>query len=213
MANLIEADLLILLTDQDGLYTADPRTNTNAQLIAEIGPDPFSKELWQAAGGSEGGLGTGGMLTKLQAADLARHGGTEVIIAHGSVEEILPRLVGGDPLGTRLLPVINKLEGRKRRILSGSHAKSALVIDAGAIQALQKGGSLLPAGVLEVLGGFERGDVVKIVFEKQAIAVGLAGYNAADLQQLCGKRSSEIETLLGYYYGDEAIHRDHMVLL
>ena len=214
VANLIEADLLILLTDQDGLYTCDPRSNKNAKLIAEVGPEPFSKELWQSAGGSESGLGIGGMMTKLQAADLARHGGTEVIIARGSVENILMRLTNGETSGTKLLPVVNKLEGRKRRILSGSHTKNEIVIDAGAVQALSRGGSLLPAGVTHINGNFERGDAVKLVTsDKKSVAVGLTNYGTADLQKLCGKQSAEIETILGFTFGDEAIHRDHMVLL
>lgn len=214
VANLIEADLLILLTDQDGLYTSDPRSDKNAKLITEISPEPFSKELWQSAGGSESGLGIGGMTTKLQAADLARHGGTEVIIARGSVENILQRLTSGETLGTKLLPVVNKLEGRKRRILSGSHTKNEIIVDAGAVQALIRGGSLLPAGITELNGNFERGDAVKVVtIDKKSVAVGLTNYCTSDLQRLCGKQSAEIELILGFTFGDEAIHRDHMVLL
>lgn len=214
VANLIEADLLILLTDQDGLYTADPRTNKDARLITEVGPEPFSKALWQAAGSSETGLGTGGMITKLQAADLARHGGTEVIIARGSIENILVRLMHGERSGTQLSAVVNRLESRKRRILSGSHTKSEIVIDAGAEQALLRGGSLLPAGITQTGGVFERGDAVKVMSkDRRPIAVGLTNYSAADLQRLCGLKSAEIETTLGYTFGDEAIHRDHMVLL
>ncbi|PKN96379.1 MAG: glutamate 5-kinase [Chloroflexi bacterium HGW-Chloroflexi-5] len=214
VANLIEADLLILLTDQDGLYTSDPRSNKNAKLITEVGPEPFSKELWQSAGGSDSGLGIGGMTTKLQAADLARHGGTEVIIARGSVENILMRLTSGEISGTKLLPVVNKLEGRKRRILSGSHTKCEVVIDTGAVQALSRGGSLLPAGVTQLKGSFERGDAVKVVTaDKKSVAVGLTNYSTADLQKICGKQSTEIESELGFTFGDEVIHRDHMVLL
>lgn len=214
VANLIEADLLILLTDQDGLYTSDPRSNKNAKLITEVGPEPFTKELWQAAGGSESGLGTGGMMTKLQAADLARHGGTGVIIARGSIDNILLRLTNGETSGTRLQPVVNKLEGRKRRILSGSHTKCEIVVDLGAVQALSRGGSLLPAGVTQITGIFERGDAVKVVTaDKKPVAVGLTNYGTADLQKLCGKQSTEIESVLGFTFGDEVIHRDHMVLL
>lgn len=214
VANLIEADLLILLTDQEGLYTSDPRTDKDARLIAEVGPEPFTDALWQAAGGTDNGLGTGGMVTKLQAADLARHGGTAVIIARGSTENILLRLARGESSGTKLVPVVNKLEGRKRRILSGSHTKSEITIDEGAAQALLRGGSLLPAGITQTSGSFERGDPVKVIsVEKKQIAIGLTNYGAADLQQLCGKHSTEIEAVLGYTFGEEAIHRDHMVLL
>jgi glutamate 5-kinase len=214
VANMIEADLLVLLTDQEGLYTADPRLDKSAQLIREIGPEPFAAQLWQAVGGSTTGLGTGGMVTKLQAADLARHGGTAVVIAQGSVENVLLRLVHGEALGTHLTPVVNKLEGRKRRILSGSRTKAEIVIDAGAIEALIRGGSLLPAGMLRVNGNFERGDAVRVVSEdKKAVAIGLTNYASADLQKICGHRSNEIEAELGYTFGDEVMHRNHMALL
>ncbi|NTV36867.1 MAG: glutamate 5-kinase, partial [Anaerolineaceae bacterium] len=214
VANLIEADLLVLLTDQEGLYTADPRTNKSAQLIAEVGPEPFSSELWQAAGGSVSGVGTGGMVTKLQAADLSRHGGTVVIIARGSTENVILRLAHGESIGTRLTPAVNKLESRKRRILSGSHTKADIIIDEGAVQALSRGGSLLPAGILRVNGIFERGDAIRVTSnDKKVIAIGLTNYGATDLQRLCGHQSAEIEKLLGYTFGEEVIHRDHMVLL
>ncbi len=217
VANLIEADLLVLLTDQDGLYTADPRSDPAARLVRQVGPEPFPPELWQAAGGSHSGLGTGGMLTKLQAADLARHAGVTVIIARGGQPDVLARLAAGEALGTHLLPVINKLEARKRYILSGSRPGSAageIEVDAGAARALARGGSLLPAGMVRVAGEFGRGDTVRVVTAGgQALAVGLAGYASADLARLCGRRSTEIETVLGYTFGDEVIHRNDMVLL
>jgi glutamate 5-kinase len=214
VANLIEADLLVLLTDQEGLYTADPRVDGQAQLIHRVGPEPFAQSLWQAAGGTSSGLGTGGMMTKLQAADLARHGGTTVVIARGSEPNVLLRLAAGESIGTLLLPVVNKLEGRKRYILSGSRSEIEIAVDAGAVQALSRGGSLLPAGVRSASGIFERGDTVRITApDGQAVAVGLSSYSSADLAQLCGRRSSEIETILGYTFGDEIIHRNNMILL
>jgi glutamate 5-kinase len=214
VANLIEADLLILLTDQEGLFTADPRRSPEARLISQVGPEPFSADLWQAAGGSLSGLGTGGMVTKLQAADLARHGGTTVIIANGSEPDVLLRLAGGEAIGTRLLPVINKLEGRKRYILSGSRTAGEVVVDSGAARALVRGGSLLPAGIVRVSGDFERGDTVRVVHPQgEDLAVGLSSYASVDLGKVCGKQSAEIETILGYTFGDEAIHRNNMVLL
>lgn len=214
VANMIEADLLVLLTDQDGLFSTDPRADAAAQLIREVGPGPISAELWQAVGGSNSGLGTGGMVTKLQAADLARHGGAAVVIARGSLENVLLRLAHGESLGTRLLPVINKLEGRKKRILAGSRSKAELVIDDGAVKALARGGSLLPAGVVRVNGKFERGDAIRVVSNGQkAVAIGLSNYSSADLQKILGHRSGEIEAVLGYTFGDEVIHRDHMALL
>lgn len=214
VANLVEADLLMLLTDQDGLYTADPRIDPDAELINEIGPEPFAPELWQAAGGSITGLGTGGMSTKLQAADLARHGGTRVIIARGDLPDILLRLARGDTLGTRLLPVINKIEGRKRHILSGSRAGVGVMVDSGAARALAHGGSLLPAGVTSIKGEFERGDSIRVIApDARPIAVGMVNYPAPDVLQLCGKQTSEIESTLGYTLGDEIIHHDNLVLL
>lgn len=216
VANLIEADLLVLLTDQDGLYTADPRSDPAAQLIRQVGPEPFSPDLWHAAGGSQTGLGTGGMLTKLQAADLARHAGVTVVIAHGGQPDVLVRLATGEALGTRLLPVENKLEARKRYILSGGGPASAgeVEVDAGAARALARGGSLLPAGLVRVTGQFGRGDTVRVVAAGgRALAVGLAGYASTDLARLCGQRSAEIEAILGYTFGDEVIHRNDMVLL
>ena len=214
VANLVEADRLILLTDQDGLYTGDPRSNPGARLIEEIGPSAISPEIWESVGGSTGSLGTGGMVTKLQAADLARHGGTDVVIANGACEDVILRLAHGEKLGTHLPPTANRLESRKRRILSGSRTKAEIIIDAGAVQALARGGSLLPAGMVRLNGLFERGDAVRVVsMENTAIAIGLTNYGAADLLKLCGQQSAEIEALLGYTFGEEVIHRDHMVLL
>lgn len=214
VANLVEADLLLLLTDQDGLYTADPHQDPGAQLIREVGPEPFAESLWLAAGGSASGLGTGGMLTKLQAADLARHSGTTVIIARGAEPDVLLRLANGEALGTRLLPVVNTLEARKRYILAGSRGYADIRIDAGAARALKRGSSLLPAGVLAVSGDFERGDTVRIAAQDgKPLAVGLAGYAAEDVQRLRGCQSNQIETLLGFTFGDEIIHRNNMILL
>jgi glutamate 5-kinase len=203
----------MLLTDQDGLYNADPRVDPRAELIREVGVEPFSDALWLAAGGTSNGLGTGGMATKLQAADMARHAGTTVVIARGSEPDALLRLARGEELGTRLLPVVNKLEGRKRYILSGSRASGEVVIDAGAARALAHGGSLLPAGLVRVSGDFERGDTVRVVGpDGRVIAAGLSSYPAEDLTQICGKQSSAIEGVLGYTFGDEAVHRNNMIL-
>ena len=214
VANLIEADLLVLLTDQDGLYTADPRSDPTAELIREVAPEPFSETLWAAAGGSTTGLGTGGMVTKLQAADLARHGGTTVVIAQGAWPDVLMRLAAGESLGTRVLPVVNKLEARKRYILSGSRGAAELRVDAGAARALARGGSLLPAGLTQVSGTFERGDTLRVSGpDGRALAVGLSSYPSEDLEKLCGKHSNEIEGILGYTFGDEAVHRNNMVLV
>jgi len=214
VANLIEADLLIMLTDQPGLFTADPRNDASAELIRTVTDTSIPQSLWEAAGGSDGKLGVGGMQTKLQAADLARRSGSRVIIASGSEPNIILRLVAGEKIGTHFLPVSSALEGRKRYILSGNNAKGCLTVDSGAVQAMQSGGSLLPVGVTQVSGDFELGDVVCINSpEGREIARGLTNYNATDIQRIHGRQSSEIESILGFAYGDEVIHRNNMVLL
>jgi glutamate 5-kinase len=214
VANLIEADLLIMLTDQPGLFTADPRNNASAELIRTVIDANIPQSLWKAAGGSDGKRGVGGMQTKLQAADLARRSGTATIIASGTEPNIILRLVEGEALGTHFLPVSTALEGRKRYILSGNNAKGCLMVDSGAQQALLAGGSLLPVGVTQVSGEFERGDVVCVYnSESQEIARGLVNYNSSDIQQIRGQQSTKIESILGVAYGDEVIHRNNMVLL
>jgi glutamate 5-kinase len=214
VANVVEADLLILLTDQPGLFTADPRGDPTAQLVAEVTEPEIPSTLWEAAGGSGTRLGTGGMVTKLQAADLARRSGTTVVIAHGAEPDVLLRLVDGERLGTRFAPVVSALESRKRYILSGRLAPGQIIVNDGAAQALRRGGSLLPVGVILVSGEFDRGDTVRVLDEGgRELARGLVAYSNLDLDRLRGRRSDEIESLLGYDYGDEVIHRNDLVLL
>ena len=214
VANLIEADLLIMLTDQPGLFTADPCDDSTAQLIQSVGEEDIPPSLWDAAGGRAGELGVGGMHTKLQAADLARRSGSEAVIACGSEENIILRLVSGEQLGTRFLSVASPLDGRKRYILAGNSQNGSLVADFGAAQALQDGGSLLPVGVLRVSGEFDRGDTVRVLDPGgREIARGLANYDSASTNRIQGRQSAEIETILGFAYGDEVIHRNNMVLL
>jgi glutamate 5-kinase len=214
VANLIEADLLIMLTDQPGLFTADPAKYSAAQLVHTVTDETIPAALWAAAGGSAGNLGVGGMQTKLQAADLARRSGSTAIIANGSDPNVILRLVAGESIGTRFLPVSTALEGRKRYILTGRDANGCMTIDIGAAQALQAGGSLLPVGVISVSGTFERGDTVCITNQEGAeIARGLTNYTAADVRRIFGQQSSKIEEILGFAYGDEVVHRNNMVLL
>jgi glutamate 5-kinase len=214
VGNLIEADLLVLLTDQPGLFTADPRRDPSARLIVDVNGPDIPPALWQAAGGTNGSLGTGGMITKLQAADLARRSGATVVIARGSDPDVLLRLVKGEATGTRFYPLFTAVESRKRYILAGGRVVGRINVDEGAASALHKGGSLLPVGVVGVQGTFERGDTVRVVDPGgREIAHGLVNYAAADLTRICGHRSEEIEMILGFDYGDEVIHRDDMVLL
>ncbi len=215
VANLIEADLLVMLTDTPGLFTADPRTDPSARLIDDITSASIPKSVWDAVGGSAGSLGTGGMLTKLQAADLARRSGTTVVIAAGAEENVLTRLVAGEKLGTRFSPLTTPLEGRKRYILAGgNHLPGVLVVDAGAARALRSGSSLLPVGVSRVSGDFACGDTVKVVdYSGLEIARGLANYGSTDLARIAGKQSGQIEAILGSDDADEVIHRNNLVLI
>jgi len=214
VANLVDADWLVLLTDQDGLFTSDPRTTENPELVREISEVDIPEYVWKAAGGNGTRLGTGGMFTKLQAADLARRGGTTCLIANGSEPNILIRLVNGERLGTRFLSVAGAVESRKRYILSARRTAGHVDIDEGAAKALRKGGSLLPVGVLSVSGTFERGDIVRVLDPlHKEIARGIANYSSGDLAQLARRRSEEIESILGYNFGDEIIHRNNLVVL
>ncbi|MBZ6066735.1 glutamate 5-kinase [Aeromonas schubertii] len=212
-AILADADLLILLTDQKGLFTADPRTNPDAQLIEEV--QTIDDTLRKLAGGSVSGLGTGGMATKLQAADVARRAGIDVVIATGQVPEVVGRLAKGERIGTRFPAIATPLEGRKSWILAGPPPHGEVHVDAGAVLAVrEKGSSLLPKGIVRVLGDFVRGDVVRILSpEGGELARGICRYDHEELGRLCGVHSDQIEAVLGYGYGAVAIHRDDMVLL
>ena len=213
VANLVEADQLILLTDQVGLFTSDPRVNGEAKLIREIGPEGISEEMWKAAGGSKTGLGMGGMVTKLRAAELARQSGVVTNIAKGDAENGLIRIANYENIGTTIYPINNKLETRKKYLLAGQFSDSAVTIDDGAVRALKKGGSLLPAGIISVLGTFDRGDSIKVVdIHQKTVAVGLANYSHEEASKIIGLKSSEIESALGYSYGDELIHHNNLVL-
>ena len=215
VANLIEADLLVMLTDQPGLFTSDPRTDPSAELIQDILSPTIPPSVWEAVGGTAGKLGTGGMRTKLEAADLARRSGTTVVIAAGDEENVLTRLARGEKLGTRFSALATTLEGRKRYILAGGNQLSGvLVVDAGAARALRKGSSLLPVGVKRLTREFACGDTVKVVDSSGSeIARGLVNYSSEDLARIAGRQSKEIEAILGGDYDDEVIHRNNLVLM
>lgn len=210
---LCGADKLLLLTDQPGLFTADPRNNPNAELIREV--TTIDETLRKIAGGSGSSLGTGGMATKLQAADIARRAGIEVIIAAGSADNVIYHSLGEQPLGTRFLPLPEALENRKRWILAGPIASGDIIIDEGAIKAVvERGSSLLAKGVVNVTGHFARGEVARVRNRQgQLIAKGLSSYSSLDLLKIAGKHSKDISSTLGYDYGSEVIHRDDLVVI
>jgi glutamate 5-kinase len=212
VANLVDADLLIMLTDQPGLFTADPRTDARAKLIPEV--TVIDERIRRLSGGSGSGIGTGGMATKIQAAELATRSGTQVFIADGSEPDVLPRLVNGEPLGTCFLSEVSHVESRKRWILAES-PQGAIHLDRGAVEALtEHGTSLLPVGVTAVEGCFQRGQTVRLLAPNGAeVARGIVHYDADSLMAIMGHHSSEIPTILGYQYGPTVVHRDDLVLV
>jgi glutamate 5-kinase len=212
VANLLEADLLVMLTDMPGLYTADPRSNPRAELIPLV--ERIDEDTYALAGGAGTTVGTGGMTTKIQAAHLATRSGVTTVIANGQEANVLSRLVQGEALGTRFLPVTTHIEGRKRWMLA-EKPHGTVQVDAGAARKLLKGGaSLLPVGMTGVQGEFERGELVAIHGpEGTRIAQGMSSYSSSDLHKVCGVQSARIIELLGYSYGDAVIHRNNLVVL
>jgi glutamate 5-kinase len=213
VANLVDADLLVLLTDIGGLYTADPHYSPEAQLIRRV--DKIDAEIERLAHDTADRQGTGGMITKIEAARLASSSGTDVIIANGREPDILLRIDQGEDSVTLFPAQVNKMESRKRWMLTGLASKGKITVDEGAIIALKKQNrSLLPAGVVEVRGKFRRGDIVDI-FDRQGkhIACGISNYDATDILIIKGAHSDKIPALLGHDYGDEVVHRNNMVIV
>lgn len=213
VANLLDADLLALLTDTSGLYTADPRRHADAQLIPRV--ERITPEIERLAGDAETPHGVGGMITKLQAAKLATAGGADVVIADGREPNALERLAQGEALGTLFPATSDRMESRKRWMLSGLSARGKIIVDAGAAKALRSHGrSLLPAGVRDVVGPFERGDAVSIYDEDgHRVAIGITSYSHEDAAAIRGVRSDRIPQVLGHEYGAELVHRNNLVVL
>jgi glutamate 5-kinase len=213
IANLIDADLLIILTDQQGLFTADPRYHADAQLIQEV--LDITDSIKALASGSGTDMGVGGMVTKLQAAELATRSGVTCIITSGHEPDVLWRIVeGGEALGTRFPTKITHVESRKRWLLT-EPAHGSLIVDEGAKRAIcQNQKSLLPAGVCGLAGNFARGEIVIVKDQQQkALARGIINYKSSDIEAIQGRHSTDIEAVLGYNYGDTLIHRDNLVFL
>ena len=212
VANLVEADALVILTDQKGLYTADPRRDPAAQFVHEANAgDPALEAM---AGGAGSSIGKGGMITKILAAKRAAGSGASTVIAWGREPDVLVRLVGGQALGTLLVAQTQKKQARKQWMADHLQLRGAVTVDAGAAAKLrEEGKSLLPIGMTAVEGDFSRGDVIAVRDEAGAeIARGLANYAAAEARLLCRKPSSEFEKLLGYTAETEMVHRDNLVL-
>ena len=212
VANLLDADVLVILTDQQGLYNANPRTDPSATLISEATAD--DPVLPAMAGGAGSAIGRGGMLTKVLAAQRAARSGAHTVIAYGREPDVLLRLRAGESIGTLLMARQAKRAARKLWMADHLQLAGSVRVDAGAVQALvAQGRSLLPVGVREVAGDFHRGDVIAVVdAEGRELARGLSNYASAEARLLAGRPSAEIETLLGYVAEPELIHRDNLVL-
>jgi len=213
VANLVDADLLMILTDTGGLYTADPSRDANARLIPQVTRiDATTKRL---AAMTKSPLGTGGMVTKIEAAEVATSSGVHVVIADGREPDVVLRLASGESVGTHFLPTSDKLESRKRWMLSGLCTKGKLIVDSGAAVALRRQNrSLLSAGIDRAEGRFNRGDIVAIYdTEGNNLGCGISNYSSSDIGIIQGAQSSKIESLLSFDYGPEVVHRNNLALL
>ncbi|MGC9457480.1 MAG: glutamate 5-kinase [Halothiobacillaceae bacterium] len=213
IANLVEADLLVILTDQEGLYSADPRRDPSARLLGEVrAGDPALEAMASPEGGA---LGRGGMYTKVKAAERAGRSGTATLVASGGQPEILTRLAAGEPLGTLFLPERSRLAARKQWLAGQLKVAGTLAVDEGAVRALvERGRSLLPVGVRGVQGDFTRGELVAVVGPSgREIARGLVNYSALETERIRGLPSDRIAERLGFVEEAELIHRDNLVLV
>jgi glutamate 5-kinase len=213
VTNLVDADLLVMLTDTGGLHTADPRRDSDAKLIETV--ERITPEIERLADDASTPHGIGGMITKLEAAKLATAGGADVVIAGGHEKRVLERLVDGEAIGTAFPATADRMESRKRWMLAGLARRGKIVVDEGAAKAvLSRGKSLLPAGVREVAGPFDRGDSVTICSDDgRDLAIGVTNYGHEDAAAICGLHSDKIEETLGHEYGAELVHRNDLVLL
>ena len=212
VTNLTESHLLVNLTNIDGLFDKDPRTNTDAELIRVV--EKPSADILRYAGSKPGSLGTGGMASKIKAGQKTSLAGVPTIIANGLKRGILARIFRGEETGTLFMPVQSTLCHRKHWIAFTKSSRGEILIDAGAEKALLKGGkSLLPSGIRGVKGAFNVGDSVAILNdERHEVAVGLVNYGSADIKKIMGCRSSQIESKLGFKHDDEVVHRDNLVI-
>ena len=213
VANLVDADLLLILTDTEGLYSADPRTNSDATLITEV--EKVDAGIESLAGGDMHPWARGGMSTKLEAAKLVTASGIPMVMCHGREKNVVLRVVRGESVGTLFKPASGKMEARKRWMLSGISQRGRIIVDQGASGALVKDHrSLLPAGIRDVEGDFNRGESIYVVDSNGVkIACGIANYDAKDIGRIQGMNSELIEATLGYHYGQEVVHRNNLVLL
>ncbi|GAB5099051.1 glutamate 5-kinase [Caballeronia sp. HLA56] len=213
VANLIEGDALVILTDQRGLFTADPRKDPSATLVEQA--DAGTPELEAMAGGAGSSLGRGGMLTKILAAKRAAHSGANTVIASGREADVLTRLASGEMIGTQLIACTARIAARKQWMADHLQMRGHVVIDNGAVQKVTaEGKSLLPIGVIDVKGAFDRGEVIACLDDEgREVARGITNYSSSEARLIHRRPSGEIETVLGYMLEPELIHRDNLVLV
>ena len=213
VAAIVDADALIILSDVDGVYSANPQTDATARLLPEI--EEVTPEIEAMCGGAGTTRGTGGMLTKMAAARMAMNSGIVMVIASGAQDGVVQSVLAGKPVGTLFPPRLNRLQFRKRWLAFGARIKGRLTVDKGCAQALvSSGSSLLAAGIKAVEGNFEQGSTVSILNpDGWEIARGLINYNTSDTQKIMGAHTHEITEILGHKPYDEVVHRDNMVLL
>lgn len=213
VANLIEADMFICLTDVDALYESNPNSNPHAKPIYTV--SDVTPEIEMMAGNSKSILGTGGMQSKIHAAKMVSAGGGSSFIGPGRTKNVLKQLFSGEMVGTFFLPKKDKMQSRKRWIAYVLKPKGVLVLDDGACLAIcQKGKSLLPSGIIDVQGEFDEGDPIRCLNNQgQAVAIGLTNFSSTNIEKIKGLKSNQIADVLGYKESDEVVHRDNMVVL
>ena len=214
VAGIVDADLVIILSDIDGLYTANPATHPEATLVHTV-PE-ITPEIEASAGGVGSSRGTGGMATKIQAAKAATNSGIQLVIASGTEKNAIPRILQGEEIGTLFVSRENRLQFRKRWLAFGAKIQGSIVVDDGCAKAIRKAGgcSILPAGICQVMGDFQTGSTVSVIDkEGHELARGLVHYTSSELDRIKGCKSADIENILGHKNFDEVIHRDDLVIL
>jgi glutamate 5-kinase len=214
VAGIVDADLVIILSDIDGLYTANPATHPEARLVHVV--QEITPEVEASAGGVGSSRGTGGMATKIQAAKAATSSGIQLVIASGTEKNAIPRILQGEELGTLFVSRENRLQFRKRWLAFGAKLQGSIIVDEGCAQAVRKAGgcSILPAGIVQVLGDFQSGSTVSVIDRQgHELARGLVHYTAEELDKIKGCKTGDITNILGHKNYDEVIHRDDLVIL
>ena len=213
VANAVDADILILLGTIDGLYTEDPNINNDAKKIEIV--EKIDSNIISYAKGPVDKVGTGGMISKIQAANIATKSGISMYIASGLQNQVIQRIINDETVGTKFLPEESNLESRKRWLVTGyTSSKGEIILDKGAVKAVNKNASVLPAGVTSVKGDFDRGDIIAIKDEKSTtIGLGISNYSSDEISKIKGIKSSEINELVENNYGDEVVHRNNFIFI